>query len=146
MAHNYTTSNGRAMRVNLDTVYEVLAETLDKKQLKKVIDTILSKKSERSSTKVNDDGLVYCSYFGEYLPADEFDKKADGKFRSRSKLGDKLYRATRAYIKKATDKALKDFRDKTISAEELDSTLKLIEQNSKQKFNSLEELEEALKV
>ena len=144
ITHTHTTANGRALRVNLDTVEAVLTDLLDSKQLKKAIATILETKSARNSTKVNEEGLVYCNYFGTYMDESDFRVKANDKFASMSKLGEQLNKLTKSYIKKATDEALSNFKSKKLSATELDATLEQIEQNSKLKFDSVKALEKAL--
>jgi len=90
--------------------------------------------SQSTSTKVNEDGLVYCTYFGEYLPAEDFHTSAKGKIDSMSVAGKKLHRTQKSMVNKATNEVLKQFRAKEVSASEMEELLAAIDANASHKF------------
>ena len=87
------------------------------------------------STKVNDEGQVFCTYFGIYLPAEDFHTSAKGKIDSMSLAGKKLHRTQKSMVNKATNEVLKQFRAKEISAEEMEELLSTIDANAAHKFD-----------
>jgi len=91
--------------------------------------------SQSVSTKVNEDGEVYCTYFGEYLPAEDFHTSAKGKIDSMSLAGKKLHRTQKSMVNKATNEVLKQFRAKDINATEMEQLLASIDANAGHKFS-----------
>lgn len=87
-----------------------------------------------SSTKINEEGLVYCTYFGEYLPKEEFHVSAKGKIDSMSIAGKRLHRVQKSMVNKATSEVLKQFRAKEISSDEMEELLNTIDANANHKF------------
>lgn len=87
-----------------------------------------------TSTKTNEAGEVFCNYFQEFMPADSFNTKAEGKFESMSIEGKKLYRTQKSMVNKASSEVLKQFRAKEISATEMEKLLADIEANSNHRF------------
>ena len=92
------------------------------------------KAAQRPSTKVNENGEVYCSYFETYLPADRFKPNSKGKFPSMSIEGKKLATKQKNAVNKAINETMKAFRNKEITADELDQILGTIEKNAEHKF------------
>ena len=90
--------------------------------------------STAASTKVNEEGLVYCTYFGEYLPAEDFHTSAKGKIDSMSLAGKKLHRTQKSMVNKATNEVLKQYRAKEIDAAEMEELLNTIDSNANHKF------------
>ena len=86
------------------------------------------------SNKVDENGNVYCTYFEEYLPAEEFKQTKNGKYPSMSIEGKKLATKQKNAVNKAINETMKAFRAKEISADELDNILATIEANAKVKF------------
>lgn len=86
------------------------------------------------STKTNENGEVFCNYFGAFLPAEAFTAKEGGKFESMSTEGKKLFRTQKSMVNKASSEVLKQFRAKEISADEMEKLLATIEANSAHRF------------
>lgn len=86
------------------------------------------------SKKVDENGNVYCTYFGEYLPADEFATNNKGKLDSMCGEGKKLHRTQKSMVNKASTEVLKQYRAGDIEASEMDSLLSTIEANASHKF------------
>lgn len=109
---------------------------------KEVIQNVKSKVDEAeaiftaapTSVKVNENGEVFCSYFGVYMAEDQFHKSGKGKLDSMCIEGKKLARAQKSLVNKATNEVLRQFRSKEITAEEMDELLSVIETNAKHKF------------
>ena len=90
--------------------------------------------SQSVSNKINEAGEVFCTYFGEYLPADDFHTSAKGKIDSMSLAGKKLHRTQKSMVNKATSEVLKQFRAKEISSTEMEELLSTIDENAAHKF------------
>ena len=90
--------------------------------------------SQVVSTKINDKGEVFCTYFQTYLPADQFHTSGKGKIDSMSIEGKKLYRTQKSMVNKANSEVLKGFRSKDISAEEMEKLLADIEANAGHRY------------
>jgi hypothetical protein len=90
--------------------------------------------SQAVSTKVNEEGLVFCNYFGKYMPAEAFHTSTKGKIDSMSIEGKKLHRTQKSMVNKANNEVLKQYRAGEITAEEMDTLLKAIEKNAGHKF------------
>lgn len=86
------------------------------------------------SHKTNENGEVFCNYFGQFLPAEKFAVKEGGKFESMSIEGKKLFRTQKSMINRASSEVLKQFRAKEISAEDMEKLLAAIETNSSHRF------------
>ena len=90
--------------------------------------------SQAVSKKIDADGNVYCNYFGEYLPEDEFAVSSKGKIDSMCKEGKKLHRTQKSMVNKASNEVVKQFRSNDIDATEMAELLAAIEANSDHKF------------
>ena len=90
--------------------------------------------SQSVSQKTNEAGEVFCTYFGEYLPAEEFHTSAKGKIDSMSIAGKKLHRTQKSMVNKATSEVLKQFRAKEINSTEMEELLSTIDENAVHKF------------
>lgn len=87
-----------------------------------------------TSTKTNEAGEVFCTYFQAYLPAEEFAVSAKGKIDSMSKEGKKLHRTQKSMVNRATSEVLKQFRSKDISAVEMEELLSTIDTNAAHRY------------
>jgi len=90
--------------------------------------------SSAVSTKINAEGEVYCNYFKEYLPKEDFHVSEKGKIDSMSLEGKRLNRTQKSMINKATNEVLKQFRAKDITAEEMEELLATIDENAGHRF------------
>ena len=90
--------------------------------------------SQSTSTKTNEAGEVFCTYFNAYLPAEGFHTSAKGKIDSMSLEGKKLHRTQKSLVNKATNEVLKQFRAKDIDAAEMEELLSTIDANAAHKF------------
>ena len=90
-----------------------------------------------SSTKMNDNGEVYCNYFGEYLPADEFNTKL-GKpnkttgeriegYKANCKEAEVILRKIKTTKANYNKQVMANFMDKTITAGEMELFLNNLE-------------------
>lgn len=124
------------MKMRKEKLAEVLKEALENgeitEELSNKVTAIFG--SVASSVKVNDNGEIFCNYFGMYLPADQFHVSAKGKIDSMSVEGKRLNRTQKSMVNKATSEVIKQFRDKEISSEEMENLLATIDENTGHKF------------
>lgn len=106
-------------------------ETLDAELTQKIQDIF---GSGNTSAKTNEKGEVFCNYFQEYLPADDFAVSTKGKIDSMSKEGKRLHRTQKSLINKATSEIIKQFRAKEITADEMEKLLASVEKNSGHRY------------
>lgn len=98
--------------------------------------------AQKTSTKINEDGEVFCNYFEVYMPSDEFHVSPKGKIDSMSKEGKTLHRAQKSRVNKATTEVLAQFRSGEVTADEMSDLLEKIDANAKVKFEAGTELPE----
>ena len=126
------------------TVANVIAQSTDlfkkdkapgfEEVLQHRIAAILAPKSGGgTSTKVNDDGEVYCNYFETYMPADEFNTKL-GKankdtgvrvegYKANCKDAEAILRKIKSLRAMVSRQVTINFMDKTITADEMEAIL-----------------------
>jgi hypothetical protein len=124
------------MKQKKERLAEVLNDALEAKTITaELADTITGIfGSQSNTTKVNEDGQVFCTYFGEYLPAEDFHTSTKGKIDSMSLAGKRLHRTQKSMVNKATNEVLKQFRAKEINAAEMEELLAAIDANASHKF------------
>ena len=124
------------MKQKKERLAEVLNDALEAKTITaELADTITGIFGSKSNTnKVNENGEVFCNYFGKYLPAEDFHVSAKGKIDSMSIAGKRLYRTQKSMVNKATNEVLKQFRAKEINAAEMEELLAVIDANAGHKY------------
>ncbi len=90
--------------------------------------------SVSAQPKRDEEGNVWCSYFGVYLPETEFNVNSKGKIDSMSKAGKQLHRAQRSAVNKANNGIISQFRSEEISASEMSELLNDVEKNASYKY------------
>ncbi len=90
--------------------------------------------THRESKKVDENGNVWCSYFEEYLPAEEFKVGKNDKYPSMSEEGKRLHRTQKSMVNRAINEVIKQHREGSIDAQEMADLLKTIDENAKIKF------------
>lgn len=102
-----------------------------------------------SSTKIDEDGNVYCNYFNDYFPQEEFNTKlnkanAQGErtegFKANCKTAEQILRKIKALKANVTKQATESFRTKLINAEEFDTILNDLDEATEAKYYNLEEV------
>jgi hypothetical protein len=107
------------------------------------------KKGGSTSTKVDAEGNVFCNYFQTYLPADHFKTKlskpdSEGNrrevYKANSIEAEQILRKIKNTKAKAEKQLLELFRDKHITAEELDTKLAEVETKLGVTFSSVDDV------
>lgn len=117
--------------------------------------------SVATSTKINEDGDVWCNYFKQYLPAIDFDTKVNSKklaklqaagteylaateqatgYKANSMAADKIIRKTKSLRKKLEQQAMTEFRFKRLTDIELNQLLDIAESFTTDSYNDLESI------
>jgi len=109
-----------------------------------------------NSTKINENGEVYCNYFGKYLPATEFatklgkPNKITGKrnevYKANCKAAEQIIRKVKALKNNCTKQVLTAFSSKLIDADEMQEHLANIDEACDSKYNSIEEIPKSVEV
>ena len=135
-------------KVKLELVKEVLNTVRGQKVTDELIAQVaeeLNNRSGKVSTKVIEkDGkrLVFCNYFGEYLPEEEFAIKENGKIPSMSKDGQRLARTQKSLINKAITNLTSQLRTKKITLDEFNKLMDKVEAARQMKFKKGEAIPE----
>jgi len=110
----------------------VTADELTETNAQKIKDVFGATTS--AQPKKDEDGNVWCSYFGVYMPEDEFNVNSKGKIDSMSKSGKKLHRSQRSAVNKANNAIIAQFRAEEIDATEMADLLNDVEKNASYKY------------
>jgi hypothetical protein len=137
-------------KVTMKEKKERLAEILEANvgneltaELAEEIKGIFTAQRQAASNKVDENGNIFCTYFQEYLPADEFTVGKNGKIPSMSDAGKALHRKQKSAVNKAINEVMTQFRAGEITAEDMVKLLDDIDANAKFKFpRGTEELPE----
>ena len=86
------------------------------------LDFLKPKQGGGSSTKMNEDGEVYCNYFDAYFPADSFNTKTSSKtgkesYKANCIDAEIIIRKIKSLRSKVEKQVMDNFMDKTIDAE-----------------------------
>ena len=100
-----------------------------------------------SSTKINDKGEVFCNYFQEYLPAEEFAtklSKPDAQTGVRKEVykancirAEKILRKLKNVKAKVISQTTKEFRNKHISEDEFNKVMDALEASIDARYQSV---------
>ena len=137
-------------KVTMKEKKEKLAEVLETnlgaeltEELANEIKGIFTASRATASNKVDENGNIFCTYFGKYLPADEFTIGVNGKISSMSDEGKKLFRKQKSHVNKATSEVMNSFRAGEIASDEMIQLLDKIDANANHRFpKGTEELPE----
>ncbi len=115
-----------------------------------IYDLIGPKTGGGTSAKVNEAGEVFCNYFKEYLPAEEFNTKLSKPnketgerhevYKANCKIAEQILRKLRVLRYSVEKQATSNFRDKTIDVEEFNSILDRLEDVTNTKYTSPEQV------
>lgn len=86
------------------------------------------------------DGMVYCNYFDTYFPADDFNKKTNGKFKANSMKAEKILRKLknlRASVERGATAAL---RAKEITQAKWFEIMDNLDKYTSQKFEDVSDI------
>jgi len=109
-----------------------------------------------NSTKINDEGLVYCNYFETYLEPSEFNtklskpNKTTGEriegYKANCKTAETILRKIKALKAKVTKQVTEAFRAKYLTEEEFDTILNKLDEVTSTKYETLEDVPTAADV
>lgn len=105
-----------------------------------ILEAIKAKKGNHISTKINDDGNVYCNYYKTYLPKEEFKQLPNGKYPPMSIKGQKVSNFIKTLEKDFKDKLAKAF----LEDKDLDYIQGLKNYYLNNKDDKIKEFEESL--
>lgn len=113
------------------------------------LEVIMPKTGGNHSDKINAAGEVYCNYFDTYFEADCFNTKmskpdAEGNrretYKANCKDAEMILRKIKTIKKNVETQAMTNFRDKTITAEEMEQILNNMDTMLSNKFTSVDEV------
>jgi len=114
-----------------------------------------------TSTKVNDEGLVWCNYFEDYLPATDFKTKVNTKkykklldegwndteatieatgYRANSIQAEEILRKAKLLRKRLEQQAMTEFRFKRLTDAELNDMLDIAESFTTNTYSSIDDI------
>ena len=117
--------------------------------LLKSLQFLQPKQGGGASTKIDAEGNVYCNYFDEYLPHEEFNTKlskpnANGErtegYKANSKTAEQILRKIKALKANVTKQATEAFRTKLINGDEFDTILSNLDNAAETKYNNIDEV------
>jgi len=109
-----------------------------------------------TSTKINENGEVYCNYFGCYFPAEDFATKlskphkttgerTEG-YKANCKNAEQILRKIKALKTNCTNQVISAFSAKTITADEMSEHLENIDEACEPKYDNLDDVPKSMDV
>ena len=86
------------------------------------------------------DGMVYCNYFDEYFPADDFNKKTNGKFKANSITAEKILRKLKNIRSSVERGATASLRAKEITQTKWFEIMEALDRFTARKFEDVSDI------
>ena len=87
------------------------------------------------------DGQVYCNYFDKYFPAEDFNKKTNGKFKANSIEAEKILRKLKNLRSSVERGATAQLRAKEITQAKWFEIMEALDRFTARKFNDVSEIQ-----
>lgn len=87
------------------------------------------------------DGTVYCNYFDTYFPAEDFNKKTNGKYKANSIAAEKILRKLKNLRSSVERGATAQLRAKEITQAKWFEIMEALDRFTSRKFDSVEDIQ-----
>jgi len=134
---------------NTDTLKKGKEELIES-ELVNALSFLKPKQGGGTSSKINENGEVYCNYFKRYLPAEEINtklSKADKTtgerhtvYKANCKEAETILRKIKVLRYNVEKQAIENFKDKTINSEQMEEILNTLEDKLSGKIMSVEDV------